>query len=63
MPAMQEQLQAMAMDGMYHPHPDPLPTAGEGDEVGAIKETLILLVIPESRSDIRDPVPLHFNEL
>ena len=27
------------------------------------KETLILLVIPESRSDIRDPVPLHFNQL
>ena len=26
-----EQLQAMAMDGMHHPHPDPLPPAGEGD--------------------------------
>jgi hypothetical protein len=24
MPAMQEQLQAMAMDGIHHPHPNPL---------------------------------------
>jgi hypothetical protein len=36
MPAMQEQLQAMAMDGMRHPHPNPLPPAGEGDNAGAI---------------------------
>jgi len=26
-------------------------------------EALIFLVIPESRSDIRDPVPLHFSAL
>ena len=29
----------------------------------ALGDTLILLVIPESRSDARDPVPLHFNGL
>jgi hypothetical protein len=29
----------------------------------AAEEALILFVIPESRSDIRDPATLHFNVL